>query len=275
MTTPSNSEDLFGDSDSLFETIELNPEFSTSEKKVLDLLRWTHKVQHATTAQRLQQVKGLTTAAWIIGLLMSSQGYYAVLHILTFLTPKERVLIAAATGELLMDFFSPQNKIGKDLSQWLCSRDNAIRHLVPNLEHLCSLPSGELLLREVKLLKSVELKWMVDEFCWIQKTGLTHVEYNPIYPIAVIRSNYNIYFMALSGLVRSTQGQILMCATPKKHEAFNWMSWNPNGEYLLVATKTNYHSVLKSFLASAGHIEKLSLCKLNKKEKNFFHIKHL
>lgn len=236
-------------SDEHYEQIECDPTYTPEELITINRLSWAHKSLGTTTTKIMTHVKFLTKAVSIITLLLASQGGVdAIGLILDYLTPKELVIVAAASDNLLMCFFTPENKYGKKLENWI----RAEFKTEPNMTYLCSLPNGQALKRELKLFNmSHSIVHTVDDFCNLPITlpkNEVNAQFNPVYPIVALHQRVvfeSLNILAYSGNIRKTYGQTLFQILKCAPYTIKFFSWNSTGSFLLVATTRNPGFIIK------------------------------
>jgi hypothetical protein len=221
----------------LFESIDYNPRYTDEDRALIEILNEEHYYSgDIVNRYRIHRLRLLKAASKIINLLMSRGGFYIVLHIITFLSVDEFVLIAAATGSVLMEFMNEKSVLARRMKTWLINVHRKIS-LRPNMSYLSSLSSGYLLRREFEMFKIFDCRdVIVDHFCWLPKTPKLKAEFNPVHQVIAIQTPGNLYVLAYGGEFRKKFGQILYAIHREDPEHIAWFSWNPTGVFLLVAT---------------------------------------
>jgi len=251
-TLMATNQDLFDSkSDKEYEQIVCEPAYTTQELQIINRLSWAKKALDTTTLKIMTHVQLLAKAVCILGLLISKPGGIdCVGLILDFLTPKELILIAAASDTLLSCFITPTNARGKTLRKWIKTKYN----VEPNMSYLCSLESGQALRKELKLLTmATNIDYDIDNFCTIPRSSVNlNAQFNPVYPIVAVQNDELLYIMTYGGRIKKTHGQILFCIVKKSPNKYKFFSWNSTGTFLLVA-----HTMYRN-----GFIVTFEICKI-------------
>ena len=238
------------ESDDFFNEMVSDPEYNSEELLVIKRLDWEYKALGMTTKTIVRRIQLLVRAVQILTLLMANRGVYAVREILSYLTPKEFILLAAASHNLIMEFFTVESSIAKKIFSGL-SKEYQKYGLIPNLKYLCSLPTGQLLKKELLIFKVLSSRhYVIDDFALIPQSKYLNVVFNPRYPILALSQYNSLYIIAYSGSIRQTAGQILFFVKHYKPQYIKWFSWNSTGSYLLMASNEYTNKNCKGQLVS-------------------------
>jgi len=237
------------------EEVTLTPE----ERKITDKLGWTHKFDNIVSSRRTNRVRWLVVLVPFLTLLINAPGGFDIFErIVKYISVRDFLLLAAASGDLLAPYLRPKTSlyrsllkdIGKNLSA--CQIRCDVENFAVSTRHFVSLTQGSDLLREYRLFKEPLFEWKIDDSSLFHFSSPQVVEFHPTRPIvAMVNQNPTLYILAYGGEERRTRGQIMYVESQPPHSRAGIiaLNWSPNGNYLL-ALESVYDQIFEKKFVS-------------------------
>lgn len=226
----------------LLEIVETS--LTREEERIASLIGWSHKFDSLVPLKTLNRLQWFVALVPFLTMLINAPGGVDIFYlIMSYLSAKDFLLICAATDNLLLHFFTPASKVcqrvqekinEKMLPRFGCKDQENVF----NFKVVENFTTGWDLLREFRLFRCPEFNWKIDDSSILSNVYPIYMEFNPHHPIvAIVGHNRKLYILAYGGEERKFRGQILFIS-PASHlltTTFRFLSWSPEGEYLLAA----------------------------------------
>ena len=228
----------------VFDDMSLNENEKRVAKKVSKLHKFT---DHWPSDLEVYQMRAFTAGVGIIDLLMESGQFDVIIFILSLLTAREMVRLAAATSPTFVEWYWAQgSKMLKAFSGYFLLKSHF--HAEPKEDRLLSLTTGKQILREFNLFRLPKLKHRLDDSRYLCSMNVSTALFNPKHPLVAVVTTYSAraYILAYGGEERRQRGQILYVLTLEyPNTRFRSLNWSPSGNYLL-ALEEDRHQTFKS-----------------------------
>ena len=218
------------------------PDCLTEEEKIYAAkLKKSSKFNSQTPRYKIFFLRQFIFGVGVINLLLGKNQVLVLSMIISFLSAKEFVKLAACADPTLLKYFWYENS---QMLQKFKRENCTLEHFhfyYPSKERLLAIKNGEDLLREYYVLRKPKLNWKIDCF---PNCSITCLSFNPVHDLLALVSCGDITVIAYAGRVRKENGQIIF--TTRVSDRYYGINWSPSGEYLL-AMRGNETTVISFF----------------------------